>query len=290
MKGDEKNISVLFDEMGIEFRFSNLRNLASSNITYPQFLACVSQRILLKQYAAQTMDASNLLSPMSRTSEIFDKNKASFSSGINNLFLKPMTLSVINSQTSKNKITKEEQVKAAYEFVKWYDDRWFNRLKSDDFLNSLVSVFDGSKIQSIQEASDDWEILSELYSSVDENVVFDQFEIDSKVFINNPGNIEPKWFNDVLSNMMKFMKLSGDIDLSSLNGMIKDEDLIVPTTSSFMLSTLYGIEEIEGRKKIYNAPLDPYNMFYIFRGTSMSSLLKMNQMVFTMYNYFKILL
>lgn len=290
MKGDEKNISVLFDEMGIEFRFSNLRNLASSNITYPQFLACVSQRILLKQYAAQTMDASNLLSPMSRTSEIFDKNKASFSSGINNLFLKPMTLSVINSQTSKNKITKEEQVKAAYEFVKWYDDRWFNRLKSDDFLNSLVSVFDGSKIQSIQEASDDWEILSELYSSVDENVVFDQFEIDSKVFINNPGNIEPKWFNDVLSNMMKFMKLSGDIDLSSLNGMIKDEDLIVPTISSFMLSTLYGIEEIEGRKKIYNAPLDPYNMFYIFRGTSMSSLLKMNQMVFTMYNYFKILL
>jgi hypothetical protein len=86
------------------------------------------------------------------------------------------------------------------------------------------------------------------------------------------------------------MKLTGSVELPALKTLASNEDLIVPTTSSFMLSTLYGIEEIEDRKKKYNAPLDPYNMFYIFKGTSISNLMKMNQFMFTLYNYFKILL
>jgi hypothetical protein len=227
---------------------------------------------------------------MSRTSEIFNKNKASFSAGINDLFLKPMTLSIINSQTSKNKVTKEEQVNVAIEFVKWYDSTWFNRLKSEEFLKRIVDAFSSAVPPKVEGNLDDWEILSKLYGGVNDGDFFDAINIDSKVFINNADSIQPKWFDGILDSSYEFMKLTGNVDLSAFNALISNEELIVPTTSSFMLSTLYGIEEVEDRKKKYNAPLDPYNMFYIFKGTSISNLLKMNQFMFTLYNYFKILL
>jgi hypothetical protein len=290
MEKDSLLVGQVFEDNGIAFSFANLKNLSNSEITYPQFLACVAQRILLKQYAAQTMDNGNFLCPMSRTSEIFNKNKASFSSGINDLFLKPMTLSIINSQTSKNKVTKEEQVNVAIEFVKWYDSTWFNRLKSEEFLGSIADAFGSAVPPKVEGNLDDWETLSKLYGGVNDSDFFDEIGVDSKVFINNADSIQPKWFDGILDSSYKFMKLTGNVELSQFNTFVSNEDLVVPTTSSFMLSTLYGIEEIEDRKKKYNAPFDPYNMFYIFKGTSISNLLKMNQFMFTLYNYFKILL
>lgn len=290
MAADRLVVGEVFEQKGISFTFSNLKNLASSDITYPEFLACVSQRLLLKQYAAQTMDAGNFLCPMSRTSDVFNKNKESFKSGINDLFLKPLTLSIINSQTSQNKVTKGEQIEAATEFVKWYDSMWFNRLKSEEFLNSMVDVFKFAEVPDVKQSSGDWKKLAELFSGVNENSFFNIIEVDSKVFINNASSIEPKWFDKILSNINGFMEMTGSVNLSAFDRIISDEDLILPTTSAFMISTAYGIEEIEEKKKMYNAPLDPYNMFQIFEGTAMSHLLKLNQFTFTLYNYFKILL
>ena len=270
MNSGQERVGEVFETSGITFTFSNLKNLVSSDITYGQFLACVAQRLLLKQYAAQTMDANNFLCPMSKTSEIFNENKEDFKTGINELFLKPMTLSVINSQTSQNKVTKDEQTKVATEFVKWYDDVWFNRLKSEEMLVNLGRMFDESE--------------------VNENVLFDEIGIDSRVFINKFSSVSPTWFENILEEIHKFMKITGNVDLPSFEKLVSDEKLILPTTSAFMMSTLHGIQEIEDRKKKYNSPLDPYNMFFIFEGTSMSHLLKMNQFMFTLYNYFKILL
>lgn len=290
MATDRLPVGDVFEQKGISFTFSNLKNLSSSDITYPEFLACVAQRLLLKQYAAQTMDANNFLCPMSRTSDVFNKNKESFKSGINDLFLKPMTLSVINSQTSQNKITKGEQIKVATEFVKWYDSMWFNRLKSEELLNNMANAFKFSEAPAVKNSTDDWKKLAELFKNVGEKSFFDIINMDSRVFINKAGSIEAKWFNGILSDINRFMEMTGSVNLSAFDGMISDEELILPTTSAFMISTLYGIEEVEDRKKYYNAPLDPYNMFHIFEGTSMSYLLKLNQFTFTLYNYFKILL
>lgn len=290
MEKDQQPVGELFQGMGITFTFSNLKNLASSNITYPQFLACVTQRLVLKQYAAQTMDTNNFLCPMSRTSDIFNKNKASFETGINDLFLKKSTLSVINSQTSKNRVTRDEQTVAANEFVKWYDSMWFNRLKSENFLQRLERAFNASELPEIDDDLNDWEKLAKMFEAVNDNAFFNNINIDSQVFINNADNIPPKWFEDILSDIDRFMKMTGTVDIPAFKNLITSQDLILPTTSSFMISTVYGIEEVEDRKKQYNAPLDPYNMFYIFRESSMSHILKMNQFTFTLYNYFKILL
>lgn len=290
MASDGPNVGQVFQEGGIQFSFSNLVNLSESEITYPQFLACVAQRLLLKQYAAQMMDPNNVLCPISRTQDIFNKNKASFSTGINNLFMKPSTLAVINSQTSKNKVTENEQSEASMEFVKWYESRWFARLKSEELLKSLEDAFAKSSLKGVSSGDGDWETLSMMYSMPNESDLFEELGIDSKIFINNADSIEPRWFEDSLGSIMKFMELTGKVDLQSFSGFVSDGNLIVPTTSAFLLSTLYGIEEIEGKKKRYNAPLDPYNMFNTFKGTNMSYLLKMNQFVFTLYNYMKILL
>lgn len=287
---DEKTVREVLDERDIQFSFPNLKNLSDSNITYPQFLACAAQRILLKQYTAQTMDPKNILCPMSRTADVFNKNKKSFSTGIDELFLKPMTLSVINSQTSKNKVTKDEQSKAAVELVKWYSSFWFNRLKSEEMLNSLEKIFVGAEAPEVKGGSGDWDVLRQLYSSVNDDVLFNETGIDSKVFINRGESMDPKWFSEILTSVHRFMEMAGKADLPLFEGIASDEDLLVPTTSAFMVSTLYGVEEIEDRTKRYNAPLDPYNLFYTFKDTSMSHLMKMNQFLFTTYNYFKILL
>jgi hypothetical protein len=287
---DAQTVGSVLEDRGIKFSFPNLKNLAGSEITYPQFLACVAQRILLKQYAAQTMDPKNLLCSMSRASEVFNSNKKSFSTGINELFLKPMTLSVINSQTSKNKVTKEEQSKAAVEFVKWYSSFWFIRLKSEEMLNSLEDIFSSAEAPDVKESSNDWDVLAQLFSGVNDKEFFDVTEMDSQVFINKAESMDPKWFDEILASSHRFMELAGNAELPLFEGIASDGDLLVPTTSAFMTSTLYGIEEVEDRVKRYNAPLDPYNLFHTFRGTSMSHLLKMNQFVFTVYNYFKILL
>lgn len=290
MNSDQERVGEVFETLGITFTFSNLKNLVSSDITYTEFLACVAQRILLKQYAAQTMDANNFLCPMSKTSEIFNENKESFKAGINELFLKPMTLSVINSQTSKNKITKDDQIKVATEFVKWYDDAWFNRLKSEKMLVNLRRMFEGSEVPEVKNSFDDWKKLSVMFSAVNEDVMFNEMGIDGRLLINNLGSPSPMLFENVLEDILKFIETTGNIDLPFFEKLVSDEKLILPTTSAFMMSTLNGIEEIEDRKKRYNAPLDPYNMFFIFDGNSMSHLLKMNQLLFTLYNYFKILL
>lgn len=290
MNSDQERVGEVFETLGITFTFSNLKNLVSSDITYTEFLACVAQRILLKQYAAQTMDANNFLCPMSKTSEIFNENKESFKAGINELFLKPMTLSVINSQTSKNKITKDDQIKVATEFVKWYDDAWFNRLKSEKMLVNLRRMFEGSEVPEVKNSFDDWKKLSVMFSAVNEDVMFNEMGIDGRLLINNLGSPSPTLFENVLEDILKFIETTGNIDLPFFEKLVSDEKLILPTTSAFMMSTLNGIEEIEDRKKRYNAPLDPYNMFFIFDGNSMSHLLKMNQLLFTLYNYFKILL
>jgi hypothetical protein len=283
-------VGELFRGAGISFTFPNLKNLSSSKITYPQFLACVAQRLLLKQYTAQVLDSKNLLCPMSRTSEIFNENKDSFNTGLNNLFLKSTTLSIINSQTSKNKVTKDEQSSAAEQFVKWYSSYWFDRLKSEEMLTNLETVFTGAEIPSMKPESNDWQILRRLYENAKEDEFFDMIGMESVAFINDADSIKANSFSDVLEASYKFMELSGTVDTPKFEGFASSGDLIVPTTSAFMLSTIHGINEIEARKKSYIPPFDSYNMFYTFRGTSMSNLLKMNQMLFTTYNYMKILL
>jgi hypothetical protein len=290
MENDVQYVGELFRGAGISFTFPNLKNLSSSKITYPQFLACVAQRLLLKQYTAQVLDSKNLLCPMSRTSEIFNENKDSFNTGLNNLFLKSTTLSIINSQTSKNKVTKDEQSSAAEQFVKWYSSYWFDRLKSEEMLTNLETVFTGAEIPSMKPESNDWQILRRLYENAKEDEFFDMIGMESVAFINDADSIKANSFSDVLEASYKFMELSGTVDTPKFEGFASSGDLIVPTTSAFMLSTIHGINEIEARKKSYIPPFDSYNMFYTFRGTSMSNLLKMNQMLFTTYNYMKILL
>lgn len=290
MANDLPLASEVLQDIGVKFSFPNLRNLSQSDITYPEFLACVSQRLLLKQYTAQTMDVRNLLCQKSTTSDVFNKNKEGFRSGINELFLKNQTLSVINSQASKNKVTKGEQEKVALEFVKWYDSMWFNRLKSEKMLDGLLDAFSDAEPPTKAQGSDDWETLRTIYTNVKDDSVFDSIGIDSKIFVNRGENIQPQWFDSILSDLQKFMEMTGTVDIPAFENLISDEDLIVPTTSAFMISTIYGIEEIEDRKKRYNAPFDPYNMFYTFRETSMAHLLRANQFMFTLYNYFKILL
>jgi hypothetical protein len=227
---------------------------------------------------------------MSRTSEIFNENKDSFNTGLNNLFLKSTTLSIINSQTSKNKVTKDEQSSAAEQFVKWYSSYWFDRLKSEEMLTNLETVFTGAEIPSMKPESNDWQILRRLYENVKEDEFFDMIGMESVAFINDADSIKANSFSEVLEASYKFMELSGTVDTPKFEGFASSGDLIVPTTSAFMLSTIQGINEIEARKKSYIPPFDSYNMFYTFRGTSMSNLLKMNQMLFTTYNYMKILL
>jgi len=285
----ESTVASTLSERGISFSFSNLKNLYESDITYSQFLGCVSQRLLLKQYAAQEMDLSNILCPISRTKEIFDRNKASFSSGLNNLFLKQITLPVINAQSSKNKFNKEFQAEAAIEFVKWYDERWFSVLKSEEFLLGLCELFEEASVDNVSKSSDDWKTLAGLYSNIDSGDMLNDMGIDSKVFINKSESFDPDWFNGILSSIVDFINRGDDINLPAFTSFVRSEDLILPTVSSFMESTLVGIENIEAKRKSYNAPLDPYNMFYIFRGTSMGQLLKLNQLLFTLYNYMKIL-
>lgn len=288
MKNDQ-TVATTLSERGISFSFSNLKNLYESDITYQQFLGCVAQRLLLKQYAAQEMDLNNILCPISRTSEIFDKNKASFSSGLNNLFLKELTLSVINAQSSKNKFDKSFQSNAAVQFIKWYDDVWFKVLRSEKFLLGLCDLFEDSTPGDAEDFNNDWETLASLYSKVNSGELLNDMGVDSRVFINKMDSISPDWFSDILSSLVDFIELGDEISLSDFNTFVSNEGLILPTVSAFMQSTLVGIQDIESKKKSYNAPLDPYNMFYIFRGTSMGQLLKLNQLLFTLYNYMKIL-
>lgn len=290
MATDVQYVGDVFRQAGIEFTFPNLKNLASARITYPQFLACVAQRLLLKQYAAQVLDSKNLLCPKSRTAEIFDKNKSSFNTGINNLFLKTTTLSIINSQTSKNKVTKEEQIEAAEQFVKWYSSYWFDRLKSEEMLENLEQVFEGSEAPNIKSDVGDWQKLKILYEGTNVEGFFDMIGLESTVFINSVDSINPRSLSDVMEASYKFMKMTGSVDMPKFETMASSGDLIVPTTSAYMLSTIEGINEIERREKNYLPPFDSYNMFYTLRETGMSSILKMNQMLFTMYNYMKILL
>lgn len=289
---EEEQVSLKdqFDQAGIKFTFSNLKNLASSDITYPQFLACVAQRILLKQYVAQTMDMNNFLCPMSRTSEIFDKQKASFRAGIDGLFLKKTTLSTINSQSSQNKVTKDEQEKAALEFVSWHDDFWFNRLKSQEFLRELEQVFEGSEMPEIDSNGDDWMKLRQMYSKTDASRFIEKIDLPESLFTSNADGIQPEWCKNVLASTKLFMEMTGDVEMPKFESLVTDEDVLVPTTSAFVASTLLGIQEIEEKKKRYSAPLDAYNMFNTFSGTGMQPLLKINQIMFTVYNYFKILL
>lgn len=285
----EPRASKVLADKGINFSFPNLKNLSNSDITYPEFLGCVAQRLLLKQYAAQVIDTSNILCPTSRTSEIFDKTKEGFSKGLNNLFLKKSTLSVINAQSSKNKINKEVQTAAAIEFVKWYDEYWFNSLKSERFLTSLCQLFEDASIGDVKEESNDWKVLAKLYATVDPGSMLNDIGIDSKVFINTSSNITPVWFDNILSSLVDFIDMGTKKELPEFSSLVDNEELLLPTMSAYMESTIIGIEDIETGKKSYGAPLDPYNMFRTFGGTSMGQLLKLNQMVFTLYNYMKIL-
>jgi hypothetical protein len=290
MEKDVQYVGEMFRSSGISFTFPNLKNLSSSKITYPQFLACVAQRLLLKQYTAQVLDSKNLLCPMSRTSEIFNENKESFNLGLNNLFLKSTTLVIINSQSSKNKVTKDDQSSAAEQFVKWYSSYWFDRLKSEEMLENLEAVFADAEIPSTKPGSNDWQTLRILYDNVKGDDFFDMIGMESVAFINDAGSISVRTFSDVLEACYKFMELSGSVDTPKFEDFASSGDLVLPTTSAFMLSTVKGINEIEDKKKSYIPPFDSYNMFYTFRGTSMSNLLRMNQMLFTAYNYMKILL
>ena len=289
---EEKALTIqdALEEMGVTFTFPNLRNLSTSNLTYPEFLACVAQRLLLKQYSAQSMDANNFLCPMSRTRDIFNDNKAEFKLGIDELFLKSSTLAIINAQTSKNKVTKQIQNDAAVAFVSWYESNWFDRLKSEELFNQLVETFTDAKIPTVQPDSQDWSILKAMYKNTSIENLIAKIDIEDQIFINRVESIQPKWFDGIFEGCYNFMKLTGNIDLPDFNTFINDEDLIVPTISSFMLSTTTGIEEIEDKKKRYNAPLDTYNLFYTFKETGLSPIFKMNQFVFTTYNYMKILL
>lgn len=289
-QGQESSLGELFKENGIKFTFPNLKNLSTSGITYPQFIACVAQRLLLKQYAAQAIDLDNFLCPMSRTSEIFKNNRGEFSSGLEELVLRKSTLKVINAQSSDNNITQEIQEKTAKEFVKWYEKNWFNVLKSENMLMSLGSIFKTATISETRPSSGDWGILESLFSDLDIRDFLVVTKTEDDIFDNDPNEISVKTFDEILSSIRDFIGMGEDNLPTTFNNLCGDEKLISPTVSSFMISTLIGIQEIEERKKKYTPPLEPYNMFYMFRNTAMSPLLKMNQLVFTTYNYFKILL
>jgi hypothetical protein len=286
---ETSSLQQLLDEHGIEFNFSNLKNLGESEISYSQFLAFVAQRLLLKQYSAQAVDESNMLCFVSRASEIFNNNKSFFGGELKNLALKKKDLSIINAQLSGNKITEKEQENTAKEFVKWYESSWFDRLKSEDFVTNLDQLFRDHEIPTIKESNNDWKTLSLMYKSVDEENFFDKLGIDSKVFINESDSASPDWFNDVIEDCYKFIELTGTTNLSYLKTLISKQSLICPTTSAFMISTMVGIEEVESGKKRYVSPFETYGLFRIFKDTSMGHLLVMNQFVFTLYNYFKIL-
>lgn len=290
MANESEYVGKLFKDAGISFTFPNLKNLSESNITYSQFLACVAQRLLLKQYTAHSMDSRNLLCSMKTASEIFDRNKESFGVGLSNLFLKNTTLSMINSQSSKNKVSKQDQSLAAEELVKWYASFWFERLKSEEMLESLEKLFEDAEVPLLKSYSGDWDVLRIMYESAKGTDFFDMVGIDSQVFINNADSIKYDLFDGILEGCYRFMSLSGSVETPRFKDLCSKEDLMVSTTSAFMLSTIYGINEIEDKKKRYTSPLDPYNMFNIFKDTSMSGPLRMNQMLFTTYNYFKILL
>lgn len=282
-------IKEVVRDNNIKFTFPNLKNLSESDITYSEFLACVAQRLLLKQYSAQTMDLDNFLCPMSRTTETFNRIKKEYNVGIDSLFLKKGTIKTINSQSSDNRITEEEQERAAIEFVKWYEKYWFEKLKSTEMLESLEFIFKDSVPSEIETQSGDWETLSSMFYSSNPNAFFQMIDAGKEIFMNKPEEMPAKWFNDILDSVNRFIDLTGNNSLDDFDVMCKDGKLIAPTVSSFVLSTLYGIGEIEERRKKYTAPLEPYNMFYILRDGLMSPMLKMNQLVFTTYNYFKIL-
>jgi len=291
-RGGSKEASVkeIFRDGSISFTFPNLKNLAESDITYSQFLACVAQRLLLKQYAAQTIDLDNFICPMSRSSEVFNEIKGDFNVGIKNLFLKRSTIETINLQSSKNKVTEKEQQNAAKQFVTWYDKFWFERLKSQEMLESLEEVFRNPGIPEMKSGSDDWQTLRNIFSSTGYGAFFNMTQAEKETFVNKAEDIPVDWLDGILNSVNKFIELSGETNLKDFESVCNKGNLIAPTFSSFVISTLYGIEEVEKRKKKYTAPLDPYNMFHTFNDTSMSPLLKMNQLVFTTYNYFKILL
>lgn len=287
---NEVSVKEIFKDGSISFTFPNLKNLAESDITYSQFLACVAQRLLIKQYAAQTIDLDNFICPMSRSSDVFNEIKGDFNVGIKNLFLKRGTLETINLQSSKNAITAKDQEKAAKQFVTWYDKFWFERLKSQEMLESLEEIFRNPGIPEMKSGSNDWQTLRNIFSSTGYGAFFDMIQAEKELFINKTEDIPVNWLDGILNSVNKFIELSGETNLKDFESVCSQGSLIAPTVSSFVLSTFYGIEEVEERKKKYTAPLDPYNMFHTFNNTSMSPLLKMNQLVFTTYNYFKILL
>ena len=289
MENENKSLQTLFSDNGIQFQFSNLKNLSESQITYSQFLSLVAQRLLLKQYSAQAVDEDNLLCYTSNASDTFNNNKKFFGNSLKNLVLKRKHVSMINAQTSKNKITQELQEGAAAQFIKWYESNWFNRLKSEDFSVSLEKLFDGSEPPIVESTNSDWKTLFELYKNVDENEFFERLEIEDRLFINGPDSVSPDWFYDVMEDCYKFMKLTGNIDMGSFEGLIINQQMITPTVSAFMISTMMGIDEIENGTKKFKSPYETYSLFRIFRGTSMGYLLRMNQFVFTLYNYFKML-
>ena len=290
MSEDQQELARdLFSSLGIEFNFPNLKGISQSEITYPQFLAIVTQRVMLKQYSAQSVDSKNLLCPIIRVKSVFDENKTKFSDSLKSIELEKKYISLINSQTSKNKITEEFQSSVAGEFVEWYEKNWFNRLKSEEFLNLLVNSFADAKLDKIKEG-DDWEKLYQMYSQIDTSKWLEGLEFDTRIFINSAKNADPKWFDDSLRMILHFIEFTGNVELSEFNRLILNEDLIAPTLSSFMISTLMGIEELEEDKTSYNSPFDTYNLFSKFKGTAPGQLMKVNQYLFTIYKYFKIIL
>jgi len=289
MAEETKSLRDLFKEREISFDFSNLKNLADSQITYPQFLALVAQRILLKQYSAQVLDDSNMLCYFSRASEIFNDNKSFFGQNLKNLVLKRSHIAIINAQVSGNKVTEDEQRDVAEEFTRWYESSWFYRLKSEDFSVNLEKLFEDSFPPSIERSSSDWNILSQLYKAVDEDEFFERLNIDSKILINRPNSVSPDWFYEIMEDCLKFMNLTGEVDVSSFKSLITKQSFISPTIVAYMTSTMMGIDELEYGTKKYNSPFETYGLFRLFKNTSMGYLLRMNQFVFTLYNYFKII-
>lgn len=279
----------LFSSMKIEFTFPTVKSILNADLTYPQFLGVIAQRIILKQYAAQVVDTKNVLCPIIRVSSIFDENKMKFSDSLKNIKLEKDYVSLINAQTSKNRITKEFQSSVAGEFIRWYEKNWFNRLRSEQFLKELTDSFENATLSEIKE-TDDWKKLYQMFSQVDTSKWLEDHNFDTRVFLNLEKDIDPKWFDTSLKSCMNYINLTGDVNLSEFERLIINEDLITPTVSSFMLSTLLGIEEIEEEKMKYAAPLDTYNLFSVFKGSVMGQLLKGNQFLFTLYKYFKIIL
>lgn len=286
---NSQKVKDLFSSMKIDFTFPTVKSIINADLTYPQFLAVIAQRVLLKQYAAQAVDTKNVMCPMIRVSGIFDENKLKFSESLKNIKLEKDYVSLINAQTSKNKITKEFQSSVADEFIRWYEKNWFNRLRSEVFLMQLTESFSEANLSEIKE-TDDWKKLYQMFSQIDTSKWLEDHNFDTRVFLNLEKDIDPKWFDTSLKGCMNYIDLTGDANLSEFERLIINEDLITPTVSSFMMSTLIGIEEVEEDRMKYNAPLDTYNLFSVFKGTVLGQLLKGNQFLFTLYKYFKIVL